>query len=189
MKKFFNNLKLGKKILLAPGIVFIFLLLIAIGTYQAISLQSNSIDDIYNNRFKGYQQSSQILVGMSGIQTKLYKIMNWTASNYDKKRIAELAKQIDAEITTNVEFTQKILNSKNLLQEEKKHYQIAYNNLIEFQKQAKSALEIAAQDASTAVMAFSMAEDAFAALDTSLRELILLKISSANKNMMNPPEL
>jgi methyl-accepting chemotaxis protein len=175
MRNFFNNLKLGKKILLTPVVVFIFLLLLAIGTYQAILLQSNSINDIYNNRFKGYQQSSQILVEMSAVQTKLYKIMNWTASNYDKKRIEELAKQVDAEITINVEFTKKILNSKNLMPDEKKYYQIAYNNLIEFQKQAKSAVEIAAQDASTAVMAFGMAEDAFTALDKSLRDLNALE--------------
>lgn len=175
MKSFFNNLKLGKKILLAPLVVFVFLLLNAIGTYQAVSLQSNSIDDIYNNRFKGYQQSSQIIVDMSGVQTKLYKIMNWIASNYDKKRIEDLTKQIDAEIAANVEFTKKKLSSPNLLPEEKKYYQIAYNNLLEFQKQAKSALEIAAQDASTAVMAFGMAEDAFTALDKSLRDINALE--------------
>ena len=101
-------------------VVFIFLLINAIGTYQAVSLQSNSIDDIYNNRFKGYQQSSQILVDMSSVQTKLFKIMNWVSSNYDKKRIEELTKQIDAEIVASVERTQKILNSKNLMPEEKK---------------------------------------------------------------------
>jgi methyl-accepting chemotaxis protein len=175
MKSFFNNLKLGKKILLAPMVVFVFLLINAIGTYQAVSLQSNSIDDIYNNRFKGYQQSSQILVDMSSVQTKLFKIMNWVSSNYDKKRIEELSKQVDAEIVASVELTKKILNSKNLMPEEKKYYQVTYNNLIEFQKQAKSALEIAAQDASTALMAFGMAEDAFTALDKSLRELNTLE--------------
>jgi len=171
MKNFFNNLKLGKKILLAPMVVFVFLLLNAIGTYQAVSLQSSSIDDIYNNRFKGYQQSSQIIVDMSAVQTKLYKIMNWIASNYDKKRIEDLSRQIETDISANVEFTRKILQSGNLMPEEKKYYQIVYGNLLEFQKQAKGALEIAAQDASTAVMAFGMAEDAFTALDKSLRDI------------------
>ncbi|MEE9912342.1 MAG: HAMP domain-containing protein [Deltaproteobacteria bacterium] len=175
MKNFFNNLKLGKKILLAPLVVFIFLLLNAIGTYQAVTIQSHSIDDIYNNRFKGYQQSSQIIVDMSAVQTKLYKIMNWIASNYDKKRIEDLAKQIEADVSRNVAFTAKILNSQNLIPEEKKYYQIAYKNLLEFQNQAKGALEIAAQDASTAVMAFGMAEDAFTALDKSLRDLNALE--------------
>ena len=175
MKSFFSNLNLGKKILLAPAVVFLFLILMAIGTYQGFSLQNHSINDIYNNRFKGYQQSSQIIVDLSAVQAKLYKIMNWIASNYDKKRIDELSKQIDAELAAKVEFTKKILDSPNLLPEEKKHYQTAYNNLIEFQKQTKSALEIAAQDASTAVMAFGMAEDAFTALDKSLHELNALE--------------
>jgi len=175
MKRFFDNLKLGKKIILAPMVVLVFLILTAIGTYQAVSLQSNSIDDIYNNRFKGYQQSSQIIVEMSGVQTKLYKIMNWIASNYDKKRIEDLTRQIDADITGTVEFTRKILNSQSLLPDEKKYYQIAYKNLLEFQKQAKSALEIAVQDANTAVMAFGLAEDAFIALDKSLRDLNALE--------------
>ncbi len=175
MKSFFSNLSLGKKILLAPAVIFIFLILMAIGTYQGFSLQSHSINDIYNNRFKGYQQSSQIIVDLSGVQAKLYKIMNWIASNYDKKRIDDLSKQIDAEIAAKVELCRKILGSQDLLPEEKKYYQSAYNNLIEFQKQTKGALEIAAQDASTAVMAFGMAEDAFAALDKSLRELNALE--------------
>lgn len=175
MKRFFDNLKLGKKIILAPMVVLFFLILNAIGTYQAVSLQSNSIDDIYNNRFKGYQQSSQILVDISGVQTKLYKIMNWIASNYDKKRIEDLTRQIDADISKNVEFTRKILNSQSLMPDEKKYYETAHHNLLEFQKQAKSALEIAAQDANTAVMAFGMAEDAFMALDKSLRDLNALE--------------
>ena len=175
MRRFFNNLKLAKKMLLAPAVVFLFLILIALGTYQAISLQNNSIDDIYNNRFKGYQNSSYILIEMSTIQTKLYKIMNWIAANFDKQRIEELAKQTDAQIAANVGFTKKILDSKGLTAEEKKLYQIAYDNMVEFQKQAKSTLEIAAQDASTAVMAFGMAEDKFAVLDKSLRDVNTLE--------------
>jgi len=49
-----NNLKLRVKMLLAPAVVFVFLLLIAAGTYYTVSVQNNSIDDIYNSRFKGY---------------------------------------------------------------------------------------------------------------------------------------
>ncbi|MDQ5986423.1 MAG: hypothetical protein CSYNP_02147 [Syntrophus sp. SKADARSKE-3] len=175
MKAFFNNLKLAKKMLLAPIVVFIFLLLISLGTYQALSIQSGLVDDIYNNRFKGYQNSSYILNEMSTVQAKLYKIMNWIASNYDKQRIDELAKQTDAQIAASVTFTKNILDSKNLSGDEKKYYQSAYDNLVGFHKEAKSTLEIAAQDASTAVMAFGMAEDKFVVLDKSLRELNALE--------------
>ena len=175
MRRFFNNLKLAKKMFLAPGVVFIFLVIIALGTYQALSTQSSTIDDIYNNRFKGSQNSSQILIEMSTIQAKLYKIMNWIGSNYDKQRIEALVKETDAQLTATVEFAKTILNAKNLLPEERKYFQSAYDNLVEFQKQAKSTLDLAAQDASTAVMAFAMAEDKFVVLDKSLRDLNTLE--------------
>ncbi|MGV8057066.1 MAG: methyl-accepting chemotaxis protein [Smithellaceae bacterium] len=175
MRKFFNNLKLGKKMLLAPGVVFIFLLLIALGTYQALSLQNQSMDDIYNNRFKGYQNSSNLLNEISIIQTKLYKIMNWSSANYDKTRIEELTKETDAQMTAAVTFAKGVLSSKNLLPEEKKDYQIAYDNLVDFQQQAKGVIDIAAQDANTAAMSFVTVEEKFVVLDKILRNLNALE--------------
>ena len=175
MKNFFNNLKLSIKMLLAPFVILVFLLVIALGAYRAISLQGDSIDDIYNNRFKGYQSSSHVLVEMSTVQAKLYKIMNWIASNYDAQRIAGLVKETDAQIAAAEAFTRKVLDSSKLMPEERKLYQSAYDNLTEFQKQVKAVLDIAAQDASTAVMFFAMAEERFVLLDKSLRELNALE--------------
>ncbi|MBI5591261.1 MAG: HAMP domain-containing protein [Deltaproteobacteria bacterium] len=175
MKNFFNNLKLSIKMLLTPFVILIFLIVISIGAYKAISLQGDSIDDIYNNRFKGYQNSSHVLVEMSTVQAKLYKIMNWIASNYDEQRIAGLIKETDAQIAATEVFTKKILDSNKLMPEERKFYQSAYDNLIEFQKQVKAVLDIAAQDASTAVMFFAMTEEKFVLLDKSLRDLNALE--------------
>jgi len=175
MKAFFNNLKLGRKMLLAPVVIFIFLIIIASGAYVAVACQGNSIDDIYNKRFKGYQNSSYILVEMSTIQTKLYKVVNWIASNYDKRRIEELARQTDVQINATVAFTAKILNSKGITQEERKLYQIAYDNLIEYKRYAKTTLEIAAQDSSTALMTFGLAEDKFVILEKSLQGINALE--------------
>ena len=175
MINFFHNLKLGKKILLAPMVVLVFLILLAIGTYMAISTQTNSIDDIYNNRFKGYQNSSQILVDMSTVQADLYKLMSWIGANYEKQRIDELAKKTNIKISATIEFIKKILDSPNLTPEEKKLYKIAYDNMVEFHDRAKNTLEIAATDASTANITFVMAEQKFEDVDKSLRALTALE--------------
>jgi methyl-accepting chemotaxis protein len=175
MKKIFLNLRLGIKMLLAPFVVFIFLLLLGLGTYQAVSLQSKSIDDIYNNRFKGYQQSSHILLEMVAIQSRIYKTMNWIASDYDKQKVADYIKQTEAQIDANVSFTKKILDSSNLSPEEKKGYQIAYNNLIEFQTQIKSTMDVALQDPFAAGLLFGISEDKFVVLDKSLRDINALE--------------
>ena len=175
MSHFIHDLRLGKKVLLAPVIVFFFLIVLAIGTYLAISFQTNSIDDIYHKRFKGYQASSKILADMTTVQADLYKLMNWISANYEKQRIDELAKKTDAQMVATIEFTKKILASPNLTPEEHKLYKIAYDNLVEFHDRAKNTLEIATVDASTASITFVMAEQKFEDVDKSLRTLNALE--------------
>lgn len=175
MINFFSNLKLGKKMLLAPMVVLVFLILLAVGTYMAISTQTNSIDDIYNNRFKAYQNSSQILTDMSTVQADLYKLMGWIGSNYDSQRIDELAKKTNAKISATIGFIKQILASPNLTPEEKELYKIAYDNMVEFHDRAKNTLEIAATDASTASITFVMAEQKFEDVDKSLRAVNALE--------------
>lgn len=166
-----RNLKLGNKILVAPAIVSFFLILLAIGTFAGISAQTNSIDDIYNKRFKGYQESSKILTDMATIQANLYKLMSWLGANYDAKRIDDLAKTTGAQIAGTLDLINNILQSPDITPEEQQLYQSAYDNLVEFQARANNTLEIAATDASTASITFVMAEQQFAELDKSLRTL------------------
>jgi len=175
MKRFLSNIKLKTKMLMAPMVVLFFLIILAIVTYLAISSQTNSTDDIYNNRFKGYQHSSQLLTDMTAVQANLYKTMNWIGSNYDKKRIDDLAKKTIAQSAATVELAKKILNSPNLAGEEKKLYKVVYDNLVEFHDRAKNTLEIAADDPSTASITFVMAEQKFEDVDKSLRALNALE--------------
>ena len=171
MHSILSDLKLGNKILVAPMIVLFFLILLAMGTFVGISSQTNSIDDIYNKRFKGYQASSKVLTDMATIQADLYKLMNWIAANYDKQRIDDLAKKTKGQIVDTITFTKQILDSPGLTSEERKLYKSAYDNLMEFQDRAVNTLEIAAVDASTASITFVMAEQKFEELDKSLRAL------------------
>ena len=60
MNKILRNLKLAKKLLIGPVAVSLFLLLLAGGTYHGMTTQKEAMDDLYNNRFQGYQNSSEI---------------------------------------------------------------------------------------------------------------------------------
>ena len=48
MTHFFNNLKLGKKILLAPVVVLFFLFILGAGTLFSLLAQQSALDDIFN---------------------------------------------------------------------------------------------------------------------------------------------
>lgn len=175
MLHFFHNLKLAKKILLAPLIIFIFLIAIAYGTYTGLSMQNGAIDDIYNNRFKGYKDSSKILIDITNVQADLYKVLNWVQSDYDMKQVEQLSKQQNIQIVNTVEFMKQIMGSEVLTEEEKQHYQSAFNNLIECQKQVEFIVEIAPVNPLAAIIAMTTADEKLQALNKSLRELHALE--------------
>jgi methyl-accepting chemotaxis protein len=172
MNSFFSNLKLGKKMLIAPIVVLIFLILLAIGTYFSLSMQRNAMDDIYNNRFKQYQNSAKILNDMSSVHGNLSRIFNWMKTNYSTEKIAEAIKQQKDLLQGNVDLIKKQLSSGTLTPEEKKYFQSALNNLIEYQKGVLGVFDAAAMSPDMAIQLLSLTDDKYKALNDNLKELL-----------------
>lgn len=61
MKQFFINLNMLRKLLAAPLIIIIFLLVFGLVSYGGILNQRHAIDDIFNTRFKDYQSCANIV--------------------------------------------------------------------------------------------------------------------------------
>ena len=143
MRSFFNNLKLGKKMLLAPLVVFIFLLILGYFTFSGLFMQKDSIEEIYQNRFKGYQISAKLLMDLSQVQANLYRILNWVGAGHDEKEVADLSKKQADIMAADVEMIKKTLALKTLSAEEKKTFKSALENILEFQKATLKVLEMA----------------------------------------------
>jgi methyl-accepting chemotaxis protein len=171
MVKLFNNLKLAKKMLLSPLVIFILLMVMAYGTYTGLSTQNKAIDDIYNSRFKGYKESSKILIDMTTVQSNLYKILNWIQSDYDMKQVEQLSKQQTVVIAGTVESVKRILDSGGLTQEESKHYQSALDYLVDSQKQIQFVLDVASANPAAAIIAMLTTDEKLQTLNKSLRDL------------------
>jgi len=181
MNNFFNNLRLGKKMLIAPIVVLIFLILLAIGTYFSLSMQRNAMDDIYNNRFKQYQNSAKILNDMSGVHGNLSRIFNWMKTNYSPEKIAEAIKQQKDLLQGNVDLIKKQLSSGTLTPEEKKYFQSALNNLIEYQKGVLGVFDAAAMSPDMAIQLLSLTDDKYKALNENLKQLLTFEDKFSNE--------
>ena len=176
MKKFFNNLKLAKKMLLSPLIVFIFLIILAGGTFSSFWLVKSSIDDIYNNRFKGYQNSSKIAQDISNVNGNIYKIFNMINWMQDPQEIAALSAKIAATLTEDEALIKKIIDSPALRQEEKKLYKVVLANLVEYQQAAIKLLDLAKNDSTSSfqtVSAGMLTDKKYLALNKSISELLV----------------
>lgn len=180
MSDFFNNLKLRKKILLAPVVVLFFLFMLGAGTFYSILMQQAALDDIFNNRFKGYQASAKLLNDISNVQGSIARVMNWIAGGHDMTEVDQLIKKQIITMEEDVQLTQKMLKNKDLGKAEKKLYQDALAKLLEYQKAANKVLELAPSGAGGVYA--SVADQKYDALNRIVSSLHALENKWSNQN-------
>ncbi len=169
MGAFFNNLKLGKKMLLAPVVVLAFLVVLSVGTFFIIYSQQEALDDIFNNRFKGYQVSSQLLYDIANVQANIARVINWVSVGHDMTEVESVIKKQLSTMDEDVKIVKEVLNKEGLGETEKKLYQAAFDNLLEYQKAAGRVLELAPQGVGAVYV--TIADQKFDALNKIVSEL------------------
>lgn len=175
MKKIFKNMSMSKKLMLAPTVVFIFLIALSYVSYTGLSNQKMAIEDIVNNRFKAYQRSSEIAKSIANVHANLYKIISWTGANRDADIIQALSDEQKAQIKGNIEPIQNILKFKMSTGKEKKLLQASLEQLIEYQKQALAVCDVVKTDVSMATMFMGTADEKYNTLNQTLRELLVFE--------------
>lgn len=169
MSQFFNNLKFRKKILLAPSVVLLFMVILAGGTFISLSAQQGAIDDIFNVRFKGYQTSSKLLTDIANVQGSIARVINWIAVGHDMAEVDQLIKKQMKTMEEDVQLTRNVLKNKNLDAKEKKLYQAALDKLVEYQRAAGKVLELAPSGAGNVYV--TIADQKYEALNKIVSEL------------------
>ena len=172
---FLGNLKISKKLLVAPIVVLLFLIVLSIGAYLGLSNQKDAIEDIFNVRFQNYQISSRVMKEISVVHSNVYKVLSQAAAKFDEKKVDALGKEQMVAIDRSINSLQKVLKSGNLTGEEKKLFQVSLDKLLDYQKPAKGVLEVAAVDSNTSTMVMGIADEKFQSLNKSLEDLLTME--------------
>jgi methyl-accepting chemotaxis protein len=175
VKKIIRNLKMAKKMMLLPAVVFIFLMALSYGAYDGLSNQRKAIEDLFNNRFKVYQDSADMIKKIGNVHANIYKIISWVNAQYDDQKIQALAKEQTAVLEKTIEQVQNILKSSALTADEKKLFQKTFDDLLEYQKPAMGVVTVGASDAGAATMFMGTADDKYQILNQTLEELLVLE--------------
>ncbi|NLN39616.1 MAG: HAMP domain-containing protein [Smithella sp.] len=178
--RFFNNLRLGKKILLSPVVVLVCLLIIGTGTFYSLLSQQAAMDDIFNNRFKGYQASAKLLNDLSTVQAAISRVLNWVAQGHDETEVNRLIKQQIDTMEEDIALTQSMLKSNNLNKTEKKLYEEALTKLLEYQKAATRVLDLATTGAGGVYV--TVADQKYEALNKIVSDLHKLEDQLSEQN-------
>ncbi len=171
----FRNMRMFNKLLVSPMIIIIFLIGIVLLSYFGFSKQNDSMDDIYNVRFKNHQDSAGVIMALTSVHASVYKIIGWVNANYDAGRVDEAARNQWEILAKNIEFMKNTSASKKINEEERKHYKKALEEAIKYNDMVHQSVDMAKADPATASILMGQAEENFQILNRSLQDLIAIE--------------
>lgn len=165
-----GNLRIGAKLMLAPGLGLVLLAVMAIAGYAGLQRQDKALQAIYQVRFANYQKSSQIDAQARGLHTEVYRYLSWLKANYSAERVKGLEKDIKTDIT---HVKQALTDFQAIADSEQERALIALASsaINAYQKGVDNVLDLADSDPSTATTMMEPATKAFSTLITALDQL------------------
>ncbi len=175
MKRLLMNLKLSKKLLIAPIVVIAFLVISGVVSYLSLSSQKSALEEIFGTRFKSFQTSARLIKDATSVHANLYKVISWATANFDAKKIDALGKEQVKTLEGAVATVDKVLKTPGLTQEEVNSYKTVMAALTAYQKDAVAAIDLAGSDSNMATMFMQTAEEKFQTLYKDLNDLLELE--------------
>jgi methyl-accepting chemotaxis protein len=175
MMRFFLNQNLSKKLLVAPLVIIIFLILLGLVAYRNLSSQRSAIRSIFDERFKAYQTGATIVKDITNVHANLYKVISWADAKYDEKKIELLGKEQMATLDRTSDLIGKALQLNWLTPEEKTLYQTIMGDFKAYKKSGYAAIDLASSDLNYATMFMATADEKFQKLNGSLHDLLDLE--------------
>jgi len=169
MEKFFANQKMARKILAAPAVVFLFLIILAAVSYVGLSQQQEAINDLYSVRFQNYQHITTVITKVSAVHRDIYKILTWTGVGIDKQKIEAVGKDVKTGLEELRQLMGTVRNLKNLNEKEKKYHSVALKQLEVYAKLAADTIDVSDDLGSAAVFMVTL-EEQYQAMNKTLQE-------------------
>ena len=72
-----KNMKIGKKIIIAPAIAVLFLLILALFSNNALKSDKSTLNEIVQVKFELYKTSSKLLSDVNLCNSILYKVFSY----------------------------------------------------------------------------------------------------------------
>ena len=171
MKSFLQNLKMSRKIMIAPFVVMVFMIIVAAISYRGMSDQKSALDDIFNVRFQTYQEASGFITQITAINKDVYRLLGQASSGTDAGKIDALGKEL-LKALGDTKTQIKTAMAKQRDAQEKKLFESVLQGIDPYEAMLVKVIQVAAADASMGVTMMTPIENRFQELNGKLKELL-----------------
>jgi len=91
-----SKLKIGPKLLLAPGVVLILLVVLSAGAYLGLVRQNQSLENMVQQRAARIKAADGLVAGANRAHTQIYQLLTWQGASFSAARLDALIRDIHA---------------------------------------------------------------------------------------------
>ena len=191
INKILSNTPMKIKVLLAPGICLLFLILSGLIFFAGLLYQNKISEEIFSTRVWLLQESSDIVNTTNIANSSIYKYFMYRAAGYDEAAIKNLVPDYKPFIEKNRERLNAMTKLKTLSPKERSIIDESIKSMDEYKFRADEALLTASYDVNTGMVTLQFCDDQFLILSQNLNELMDIqkklsseKISAAKTGMI-----
>jgi len=89
-----SKLKIGPKLLLAPGVVLILLIVLSAGAYLGMVRQNQSLENMVQQRAARIKAADDLVAGANRAHTEIYQLLTWMNASFSAQRVDALIRDI-----------------------------------------------------------------------------------------------
>jgi methyl-accepting chemotaxis protein len=169
------RLKIGPKLLLAPGVVLVLLLMLSCGAYYAMVRQNESLETIVQQRAVHMRSAADLVATAQKAHADIYRLLSWISGSFPRARtdplIASIRRQhaeIDRGFVRLGELTSANSAERRFVAQAASAHRVYVHAVLD-------VIELAQNDQSISANAMQKAEDSFAVVAQRLTELSRLE--------------
>jgi len=164
-------MKVWHKILVAPGLAIVFLLVLGATTYSVLTRQNSALDELYGTRFANYELAAKSSEEIVATHAGVYRLFTWIGNLNDEKIHAMKSKllgRIDAVSDRLKAFAARPGTDAD----ERGIANTIVAKLVKYRKAVDNAVELSTVDINTGMAAMQTADFAFQAMSKDLDGLV-----------------
>ena len=164
-----NKLRIGQKLLLAPGLVLVLLTMLSGAAYYGMVRQNASLEHMVQVRAARLQAVADVAGEARFAHANAYQLLAWTNGSFAENRLRALTADIGRRHVAIGDKLGKFAHAAE--REERAPVAASQAALTRYRKAIGETIEMAAVDQSIATNAMQKAEQQFGALDAALTQL------------------
>ena len=174
-------MKVWHKVLVAPAVAIVFLVLLGALSYGALMQQNQVLEELTKVRFAGYQIAADSAQDISEVHSNVYRLLTWIA-NLSEDKIAKTTNEEKAKIDKVTKAVTQFDQRAGLTEQEHKLAQTVIAKLAKYRLAVHNAVDISTVDIGMGMMSMQAADVQFQSMLKDFVELVELEKKYAQES-------